>query len=171
MTFIEMLTKVYNIIDEVDEDEQIEIICKGALNEAYKSLCTKDIRLTTAYIPAINGVASLPNDLISIKKIKPELQNGDMKVGNNIITDKQVTFEVLYNYAREDLISDNDEPDLHVILQDSMVNYACYKYFQHRKRIDVANSFFEKYQQGIFDFENSIQNDIGCFVETIKRVW
>ena len=45
MNFKQLLDLTYNMIDEVDEDEQIEIIVKGAINEAYRQayiycLCT-----------------------------------------------------------------------------------------------------------------------------------
>lgn len=152
MKFIDLLNLTYNEIDEIDEDEQIEIIVKGGINEAYSILCQKDIRLNRAYIPIINGVATLPEDFISVIKCTPELTN-ERIIGNSIITDKEGTYELLYSYVREQLENDNDEPDLHLTLQYALIQYACYKYFLHRKKINVADSFYKNYEMYIYKFE------------------
>lgn len=169
MILREMLEVVYNAIDETDEDEQVAIICKNAINEAYSLLCMEDVRLTTSYVPVINGVAEIPNDCAKIVKITPELDRNDVKVGNNIVTNKKATYTILYNYIREPLIYDEDEPDLHLTLHMALVNYACYKYFLHRKRTDVGQMYLEKFNQDIYKFNQDIKEDTGGSVEYIRR--
>lgn len=152
MKYAEIKTKVDNIIDETDDDEQIDIIVKLAINEAYSLLAPMDKRLTRAFVPIVNGVSTLPNNLLEVVSIKPKLSGSDRVEGNSILTDKKGVFEILYSYVRESLTADNDEPDLHETLQYAMVDYACYKYYMHRKKDNVAMLFFNNYQQTISKF-------------------
>lgn len=162
MKFIEIKTLAYNLIDETDLDEQVEIIVENSINEAYSELCKKDIRLTTAFVPIINRVATLPEDIIEIHECIPELEAGDRLIGSNIITDKEGILEIIYSYIREPLTNDNDEPDLHLDLQYALANFACYKYFLYRKKVEIANGFLNNYESKVYKFEQSnVRNDIG----------
>lgn len=155
MNFKDIQDIAYNMIDEVDLDEQVEIIVKSAINESYMSLCARDKRVQTAYVPIIMGVATLPEDIISVEKITPPLGQTDKRIGSNIITDKTGTFSVLYSYVREPLVTDNDEPDLHLTLQYALATYACYKYFEYRKKESVASTFLTNYSMAIMEFDNA----------------
>lgn len=170
MNFGELIKLTYNYIDETDEDEQIEIIVKGAINEAYSILSSKDARLNRAYIPIINGVATLPEDNIGIVNCTPELESSDLIIDNNIITSKTGTLELLYKYVRETLVDDNDEPDIHLLLQYAMVNYACYKYFLYRKKVEVAQSFNNQYEGYVFKFEQESKDNSNVKVDKIKFI-
>ena len=77
MNFKQLLDLTYNMIDEVDEDEQIEIIVKGAINEAYRDLAKIDKRISTAYIPVIMGTITLPDNCLQVVSTSPELTNED----------------------------------------------------------------------------------------------
>ena len=77
MNFSTIKEKVYNRIDETDYDEQIENIVEGAINQAYMELCKIDKRISRAYIPVINGVATLPENTLEIIKVIPELGKED----------------------------------------------------------------------------------------------
>lgn len=157
MTFAELINITKNLIDETDVDEQIDIIVKSAINEGYRNLCTIDKRVTTAYVPIINGVATLPEDYISTVKITPKFSGSDMYAGNSIITDKSGVFTLVYAYSREDLVLDNDEPDLSRTLIPALYNYAAYKYWLHRKKSEVAERFLQSYNTitSTYSFNNS----------------
>lgn len=166
MLFKDIIELTYNIIDEVDYDEQVEIIVKEAINEAYFDMAKIDMRLSTGYIPIIRKVATLPTDCIKIINTIPAMGDGDKVIGNAIITDKTGTFEILYATPREALENDNDEPDLHNTLQYNLANFACYKYWLHRKKIDVANSFLQKYMMELNKFED-VMKDMGCVMDAV----
>ena len=170
MNFGELINLTYNYIDETDEDEQIEVIVKGAINEAYSILSSRDARLNRAYIPIINGIATLPEDNIGIVKCTPELDDSDLIIDNNIVTSKTGTLELLYKYVRETLVDYNEEPDIHILLQYAMVNYACYKYFLYRKKTEVAQSFNTQYENYIYKFEKESKDNSNAKIDTIKFV-
>ena len=56
MNFKEIIDLAYNMIDETDYDEQVEIIVKEAINEAYQDLAKIDMRLSIGYFP--NGYSA-----------------------------------------------------------------------------------------------------------------
>lgn len=171
MTFLELKELSYNMIDETDLDEQVEIIVANAINKSYADLCRKDVRLTRVYIPIINGVATLPSNFIRLEKVIPELSSNDKRVGNVITTDKTGSFEILYAYQREMLVEDSDEPDLHEMLQRCLSYYACHKYFAYRKKVELSKMFLEDYNADIFGFLDEVENNINASVEVIKDIW
>lgn len=154
MDYREILNITRNLIDEIDEDEQIDVIIKSGIQQGYRELCKVDKRPSITYIPIIRRIATLPDDFDSFIECKPELGEGDRKVGNAIITDKEGTLEVMYNTSRPPLIKDSDIPDLAEELHYGIVLYACFMYFQHRKKGDVASSFFSQFDRMKFEFEN-----------------
>lgn len=158
MKYKDIINEVYNIIDETDYDEQIEVIVKGAINSAYRMLCEEDTRLTRAYLPIVNGVVTLPINLLNVKKIIPELGDGDYFEGNTIITDKEGVLEILYTYIRDELKEDEDEPDIHDSLINCLISYACYKYFLHRKKSTSAQMFLTEYTNTLMSFRNLIKD-------------
>lgn len=172
MNYKEIVDSVYNNIDEVDFDAQIEIIVKNAINESYIRLCAEDVRLAKAFIPIINGVATLPTNLISIVKSTPELGNLDYTVGGSIVTEKTGMLEILYSYVRERLIEDTDEPDLHDTLQNALATFAQYKYLLHRKKINEAQMLLNEYNISVYMFKELVKsrdnNTIGgCFIQNV----
>lgn len=152
MTLKEIMDIVKNLIDETDVDPQIDVIVKSSINEAYRNLCSVDKRVTTAYIPVVNGVATLPENYISTVKLSPKLSDGDMYVGNTIVTDKTGTFTLVYTYTRNELTRDTDEPDLHPSLVSALWNWAAYKYWMHRKRSGIPDYFLQAYNSTLNGF-------------------
>ena len=67
----------------------------------------------------------------------------------------------MYATARENLVNDNDEPDLHVSAHHNLANFACYKYWLHRKKIDVAEAFLQKYMIERNNLEYALK-DMSC---------
>lgn len=153
MTFDELKQICFNTIDEIDEDEQIDIIVSNALNESYALLSRKDKRLTRAFLPIIQGVATLPTNCLDVIKVKPVLTGDDYVVGNSIVTTKTGVLEVLFNYRRDRLVNTTDEPDLHENLQDAMIAYACYRYWEHRKKVEVSQLYLNNYAQIVGEYE------------------
>lgn len=158
MIYADILTSIYNNIDEIDLDEQVTIIVKNAVNEAYARLCAEDVRLTKAYVPIINGIATMPTNLISIVKLTPELTRLDYVRGNSIVTDNTGTYELLYSYVREALSLDTDEPDLHDVLVNGLVSFAHYKYFLHRKKADMAQLMLNEYNSCVYTFRDLVKS-------------
>lgn len=152
MTFDEIKQICFNTIDEVDEDEQIDIIVSNAINEAYAILSRKDKRLTRAFLPIIQGIVTLPSNCLDVIKITPILGSEDIVIGNSIMTDKTGILTVLYNYRRDRLVNPTDEPDLHDNLVDAAIAYACYRYWEHRKKIEVSQLFLSNYNQIVAEF-------------------
>ena len=161
MNFKEIIDLAYNMIDETDYDEQVEIIVKEAINEAYQDLAKIDMRLSIGYFPIIRKMATLPNECIKIVETTPAISGTDKVVGNTIVTSKTGVFEVMYATARENLVNDNDEPDLHVSAHHNLANFACYKYWLHRKKIDVAEAFLQKYTIERNNLEYALK-DMSC---------
>lgn len=166
MNFKQIIDLAYNTIDEVDYDEQIEIIVKEAINEAYYDMAKIDKRLATAYAPIIRKVATLPLDCVSVIEATPELGDGDKIIGNSIITNKTGTLEIVYATSREPLINDTDEPDLHISLQHNLSNFACYRYFLHRKKGEIADRFLNKYMMETGKFEQMMK-DMSCIMGAV----
>ena len=103
------------------------------------------MRLSIGYFPIIRKMATLPNECIKIVESTPAISGTDKVVGNTIVTSKTGVFEVMYATARENLVNDNDEPDLHISAHHNLANFACYKYWLNRKKIEVAEAFLNKY--------------------------
>ena len=166
MNFRELIDLTNNTIDETDFDEQIEAIVKNAINKAYVDLSNVDLRVTRAYVPIINGVATIPTNCCKVISSNPKLDEKDRIDGYSIITEKEGVLELLYAYTREPMIEDTDEPDLNTTLQYALTTYACYRYFEHRKKTDVANSFLNNYMQEVQSFNRDLDNT----PETITEV-
>lgn len=162
MNYGEIFQLVKNIIDETDTDEQVDSIVKSSINEAYTELCRVDSRLSTSYIPVINGIATLPDDLISIVKAEPEFENGERVVGNAILSPLEgKTYTIIYNYTREPLVSDTDEVDLDTGLHYALALYATSIYFGHRKRIETSEMFNQRYEAKKFQWKQDKESHSG----------
>ena len=165
MNFKELVDLSYNTIDETDYDEQVESIVKNAINKAYLDLSNIDKRVARTYVPIINGVATIPNNCNKIIKTTPKLTFEDKIIGGSIITDKEGVIELLYSYTREPMIEDTDEPDLNITLQYALSTYACYKYFEYRKKMDVASGFLNNFMQEVNSFNSNMDNTPERIVE------
>jgi hypothetical protein len=165
MTFLEMLDICRNVTDETDQDDQIDVILKSAINEAYRKLRVIDKRITKAYIPIIDGIATLPEDFMSLVSSTPTLTQEDIIVGRNqIVTSKTGTLTLLYSYFPDDLVADTDEPELHILLQNALTEYANYRYYQYKKKVEVANLHYSNYIANVKDF-----SDLSDYTEEIVR--
>lgn len=146
MTFKDILDITRNRIDEVDSSQQVDIIIKSAINDAYINELSKyDKRVSTANIPVINGTATLPDDIDSIESISPALIKGERRIGNVILSNRDIVFYIAYSYIREELINDNDELDMSNKFKILLSTYACYLYFEYRKKTNIADMFLNEY--------------------------
>lgn len=157
MNFKELLDITRNLIDEIDVDEQVDVIIKSAINQAYQELGLMDSRVTSTVIPIINRLLTVPTDFVKIVTSTPSLE-GSRKIGNSFLTDKTGTVTMVYEYSREMLVNDTDEIDLAQELLYPLALYGASKYFAYRKKVEVANHFIESYNNAKFDFEGRIYN-------------
>lgn len=149
-TMIDTINKTLNIRE--DDINSISII-KNSINEAYMLLCKEDKRLTRAYVPIINGIATIPANSIGILKTVPKLDRKDTAYGNSIVTDKTGVLEMLYFYTREALIEDNEEFDLHPILQQAIINYVCGLMSISKGDTSDYNYYIQAYDRNVSQFE------------------
>lgn len=149
MTFKEIIDLTKNRIDTVEQgdfDEQIESIVTNAINHCYLFELSKlEPDMNKAYLPSVNGLVSLPDDIDEIISIYPELEPGERRIGKNIVTDREETFELLYTMVNEPLINDNDEPNISKKYHYLLSTYACYSYFTYRKKTDIASMYLNEY--------------------------
>lgn len=162
MNLKEIIDLSYNTIDEIDYDEQIEVIVKGAINEAYVELAKIDTRIGTAYVPVINRVLTLPEGCLKIIETTPSLDSSDKVHGNSIITDKTGVIEMIYALTPEKLKNDDDIPEINEFLHEALSLYACYKYYMHRKKVEMANGFYSRYMQKINDYKEVSADMLSC---------
>ena len=168
MTKLELVTAVKNIIDELDTDTQIDSIINSGIDFAYRyDLAKIDKRLSTSYLPVVNGMATLPSDMLSIESISPVLGTSDRIVGNAILTAQDTTFTLIYSLVR-DVLSDKDELDLNQGLINSVISYCCYMYYKYKKKLDVANQYIQEYENSK---QNYIMNQNNNVIETVVDVY
>lgn len=148
------------------DDTNTITLVKNATNEAYMLLCKTDKRIARGYIPIVNGIATIPENSLGIMKCTPQLDITDRIYGNSIVTDKEGILEILYFYARDLLIEDEDEIDLHLTLQQGIINFVCYIVCLGRNELNQAESFYNAYMRNISQYE---QNDL-AIPETILEV-
>lgn len=168
MKFSEILDQIKNIIDETDEDEQIDVIIKSAVNHAYLfDLAPLLPNIETYYIPAVQGIVELPFESVRIIKTVPELKSEDKKVGKNLIVSNDTLYTITCGINYKKLVNDDDEvmiPDQFTYL---LVKYACYMYFEHRKKVEVAQSFLQEYKLGLDSTKEQLENELECLNEQV----
>jgi hypothetical protein len=159
MTFKDIVDLTKNRIDELDSSAQIDVILKSAVNDAYiNELSQYDKRISTAFVPVINGTANLPEDVDTIESIAPSLTGSERRVGNTILSSRTVTFNIVYSYIRQTLIDDTDVLDMSDKFKVLLSTYACYLYFQYRKKTSIAQMFLDEYNMKLarmFDRDNT----------------
>ena len=140
MTKTEILTTVKNRIDETDEDTQIDSIIETAFDYCYRrDAGNLDKRLNQAFLPIVNGLATLPEDILNIEKLTPSLSGSDRRIGNSVITDKTGIFELIYSYVRP-IPTDTEELDMDETLQYLIILYCCIAYYEYKKKNYIDNT-------------------------------
>lgn len=164
MIFKDILDLTKNRIDELDSSAQIDVILKSAVNDAYiGELSRYDKRITSSIAPVINGMATLPDDIDTIESISPSLTGGERRIGNSILSSRTVTFTIVYSYVREPLVNDTDVLDMSEKFKMLLSTYACYLYFQYRKKTSIAQIFLNDYEMKLakmFDNDNTGEETI-----------
>lgn len=154
MTFKELLDLTKNRIDETDEDTQIDSILKNAINHAYIfDLSLKDQHVKSAYITPINGVATLPSDILKVINITPGLVYGESRIGNVIVSSRDVDFTVIYSVVPKPLVADTDKPNISEKYHYCLSTYACYQYYNFKKKSTQAQMMYQDYQQEVYKFD------------------
>ena len=155
MNFKSIYEAVMNKCNIDTDDEQGIAVIKNGINEAYNEISKEEYLTSKTPIPIINGVATLPEDLLSIIKIEPALDKGDFIKGSKIFTVNEGSLTVTYSYLPEDLVNDNDEPEISLRYHKLLITYGCFSYFQFKKKDSVANSYYGAYQRGLNVFNKN----------------
>lgn len=153
LNLLEITNLITNSMGIKQDDLNNIALVKSYVNEAYLLLCKEDKRVTKAYIPIINGIATIPNNSLGIVKCTPELNYTDRVYGNSIVTNKTGVLEILYYYSREILVEDTDEFDLNSVLQQAIINYVCYMICNQRGETVQGESYYNAYMRNISQFE------------------
>jgi hypothetical protein len=166
-TFKEIIDLTLKRVDEADAEADVLAVIKEAINHAYMfDLSKLDSRFNTAYIPVVNGIATLPDDIRDIKKITPNLLKTETRIGNAIFSDRSVTFNVVYSAVPEPMVDDTDTPDLSLALRYLLSTYACFSYYSYRKKANIADMFKAEYESE----KQSLLNSMDSIEETVQDV-
>jgi hypothetical protein len=159
MNFKEIIDLTKNRIDETDVDEQIDSIIKNAINHSYLfDLSIKDQHVKTAYITPVNGIATLPSDILKIINISPALTKGEYRVGNVIVSNREVDFTVIYSVVPKPMVSDTDKPSISERYHYSMSTYACAEYYNFKKKTSNAQIMADMYLNEISKLDSADDN-------------
>ena len=168
MKYSELYKNVIKLCGIREGDINADNSIKLSINKAYVTDLSKlDKRISTSYLPSINGVVNLPDDLLEIIKVTPALDSTDRIIGNSILTDKTDTFSIVYSIVREPLIDDNDEPDLSNSLIYALILHGAYGYFVHKKDTDTASMLLAQYN----DIKNSYSMKDNYIEEQVADVY
>jgi hypothetical protein len=166
MTLRELINLTLSRVGEKEGNRKIDSVIKNAVNHSYLyDLSPIDKRISTSYIPVINGKATLPDNIENIEKITPSLIYGERRTGNSILSERDITFTVMYSAFRDALVDDTDEPDLSLKLQYLMSTYACYAYCE-LVNDNRASTFLNEYNTQI----NNISYDDNTGEEVIQDI-
>lgn len=154
LNLLEITNAVTNAMSIRQDDLPNIALTKSYINEAYLLLCNEDKRVTKAYLPIINGIATIPSNSLGVVTCTPSLNYSDRIYGNSIVTNKSGVLEVLYYYAREILVEDTDEFDLNSVLQQAIINYACYMICNQRGETTQGESYYNSYMRNVSQFES-----------------
>lgn len=157
-------------LDRVDEeagDTQVDNIIKEAINHAYmKDIIKCDKRFTTATITVQDGIATIPDDCDSIEKITPALGAGEYRKGNTIFSGlaDDATYSLTYVPSKIPMVENSDVPDCNSKFFYPMSTYACYAYFEFKKRNDVAQMYLMEYKDSITEpFDDNIPEGVSDY--------
>ena len=113
------------------------------------------------------GAITLPDNCLQVVSTSPELTNEDKIVGNSIITNKSGIVKMVYATSPEELIENEDEPDLNIFLHEALCLYACYKYMLHRKKVEESEYFLNRYIMKINNYEQTQAEMISCVNDSV----
>ena len=74
---------------------------------------------------------------------------------------------MVYATSPEELIENEDEPDLNIFLHEALCLYACYKYMLHRKKVEESEYFLNRYVMKINNYEQTQAEMINCVNDSV----
>jgi hypothetical protein len=157
-TFKDIIDLTLNRIDDTQPDSQVTSIIKEALNRSYRDLSRLDKRFSRALCPVVNGMAELPDDIGDIIRITPTLTGDESRIGNAIFGKDGTMYEVIYSVVPEPLINDTDVPEINNALLYLMSTYACYEYYNYRRKTQIAQGYFQEYEMSKNDYKYGNDN-------------
>jgi hypothetical protein len=156
-TFIDIVNLTKKRVKFTAANDVIDTVIKEAINHCYMNeLAKEDKRIKITYLIPVNGSAALPNDLVGIERIEPELTTSDRLQGNLLFTDKTDQLTLHYSYVREPLTEDADEPDINTKYFYPMSTYGCYAYFAYKKKADMANMYLNQFRREVQQLKKEI---------------
>ncbi|MGL5352159.1 MAG: hypothetical protein ACRDA5_02390 [Clostridium sp.] len=132
---------------ELQKDMPIRDTFKSYINEGYMKFNKENASLIVSYVPIINGIAKLPENLIDIVDVKPQLVEGDKRIGNSIMTSQSGLFTITHSYYEDAMETEEDEPSIPYYLHSHLASYCCYKCLQN-KAPNVATGFLNEFEVG-----------------------
>lgn len=150
MTFKDILDMARNIVDEVDEDEQVDVILKSAINYAYLNIITLVDKKSKVVDVTYSKIYTLPDDFFSIIDVfsgDEVLSPLDYSLKSNVIIfhKKYDNIKLLYTNTTEPFVNDTDEFGLDDRYGLACAMYGAYVYSVHRKRIELASVLLSDY--------------------------
>lgn len=153
MNFKNIINAVMNKCNVDNDDIQAIDIIKLGINEAYGEIAKKEKLTATTPVIIMNGIGKLPDDLLEVVQFEPALNKGDSIKGSSLFTEHEKSIQLTYTYLPEDLVEDEEEPEISLKYHKLLVAYGCFSYFQFKKKNDIANSYFASYNRGLSVFE------------------
>ena len=150
MNFKELVAMTMNRCNVDDDDDQAIAVIKLGLNDGYKEIAKHDKLIITSKVPIIMGKVHLPENISELISTDPVLNNSDKIEGRTIITslDKKI-IEVTYSYIPDEMIKDNDIPEIAPKFHSTLINFGCYSYYLFKKKIELANSYLVSFNRTV----------------------
>lgn len=169
MTFDEIIKATMNKCNIDDDDDQAIAVVKLGINEGIKEVAKEEKIILTSKIPIIMGKATLPENAVELLNVSPSLLNGDKIEGRTIFTslDEKI-IEVTYTYIPEELIKLTDTPEISSKYHSSLINYACFTYYQFKKKIELAESYLMSFNRAINTLKTEIL--VPTKIEEVYRI-
>lgn len=151
MKYSELIAFTQNRIQDDSGDAEVMAVIKNALNHSIMvDLCNYEPQITTAMVIVVNGVGALPDDFYELVSTLPE---GVYIKGLSLIgTDG--TYNIVYSATPELITDTNADMPVGNKMCYTASTYACYAYYNYRKKGDIANMFLNDYNTDLNKYES-----------------
>jgi hypothetical protein len=157
--FKDIVDMAKNMINFTDEDPQIDLIIKGAINHFYRFDMAKISKnITRGIMIPVNGLAKLPEDCLQPIEFDPPLNSSDKMYENSDVIKTSLTgsINIIYSAVREPLVADDDVPEVAQKYWYPMALYGCMRYYTHRKKwneVAAYRNILDEELKAIEDFK------------------
>ena len=174
MTFLEIYTAVLDRLrmESTDVETTIENQLKRSINQAYRIVAKQTKKLVTDYLPVVNGIVDLPQNVAGTIQYDPPLNATlDRIVGDQIYTKREdgTLFTLQYYPTPAALVADTDVPGIPERFYDALISYPCYVYFLSKKRIDLAREHKADFNEALG--ENELRDESQQFIQNVYPIF